>query len=172
MVKKAVSISNFILRHFVASVVSLVAPIVLLVFAYFVLFLIAIFTNSGLGSPIALPLWAILIFAISTIYTAILLFPSVLIAEATAHILGKWQHIIQIPISTLVLAILTYIASLVARLLPNYAETIILHWADNPFVVFLVLAIPLGVYWWTMKAVQIGISFPVVLFKRLRKASE
>lgn len=172
MIKKGILLSNFVLRHFVASIVSVVAPVVLLVITYVVLFVIAIITNSSLGSPIALPLWIAIIAVISVLYTAILLFPTALLAEAIARFFGKWQHIAQIPISTLVLLVLVYALSLIVRLHPNYSEIDILHWANHPLVIFLILTIPLGFYWWTMKIVQTGVTLPIVLFRKLIKPSD
>jgi hypothetical protein len=154
-----------------ASLVSIAVPVIILLVAYFALFVIAVFTNSGLGSPIALPLWAIFVIVVSILYTAVLLFPSTFIAEIITRSFGKWQHIAQIPLSTLVLLILVYALSVVVRLLPNYLELNFLHWANYPFFAFLVLSIPLGIYWWTMKAVQTGVSIPMVFFRKLRKPS-
>lgn len=168
---KAISISNLILRHLIASVVSVAAPTLTLLIIYVVLFVIAIFTNSGLGSPIALPLWLIFIVLVSTFYTATLMFPSTLIAEGIASAFGKWRHLTQIPISTVVLLTLVYAFSLLARLHPDYSRLNIMHWADYPLIVFLVLAIPLGLYWWIMKIVQAGVSLPIIFLGRLRKQS-
>ncbi len=157
-------------RHFVASVTSVVIPTVLLVVVYFVLLIIAIFTGTGLGSPISLPLWVAFVFVISTIYTAILLFPSALMAEAISSAFGKWQHIAQIPISMLVLVALILAASFTLRLYPDYSEIGFLHLVDNPIVTFIILLIPLGIYWWTMKIVQTGISIPTAFLKSLGEA--
>lgn len=151
--------------------VSIIVPIVTLLITYIVLFVIAIFTNSGLGSPIALPLWFVFVFLVSALYTAVLLFPSVLIAETVSRIFGKWQHIAQIPVSSLALVLLVYILSLLVHSYPDYSAIPILNWAEHPFIVVLVLAIPLGIYWWTMKVVQTGIFLPIIFFERLRKPS-
>jgi hypothetical protein len=169
MKKKTVSITNFILRHFVASVVSIAVPVALVIITYCVLFIVAIITDTGLGGPVALPFWAVIILAISFLYTAILLFPSTLFAEAIARVFGKWQHIAQIPISTLILLLLVHALSLMIRRHPDYSEMNILHWANYPLVVFLILTIPLGIYWWTMKFIQAGFSVPTILFRKLRQ---
>ena len=94
MVNKAFSTSNFVLRHLVASVVNIAAPTLIALIAYLVLFVIAVFTGSGLGSPITLPLWLVFILLGSTLYTAVLLFPSTLIAEIVTHSFGKWKHLL------------------------------------------------------------------------------
>jgi hypothetical protein len=171
MVKKVARISSFILRHLIASLISVVTPVIILTISYFGLLLIAMITNRDLGGPIALPFWAVFIFIISSIYTGILLFPSVLFSEIISRGFGKWQHLVQIPISTLVLAILTFVIFLLVRSYPKYSEISILHWANYPFVFFLSLLIPLGLYWWTMKIIQAGVSFPFFLSNKIRKSS-
>jgi uncharacterized membrane protein YhaH (DUF805 family) len=98
-----------------------------------------------------------------------LVFPSAFLAEAIARVFGKWQHIAQIPISILVLLLLVHALSLMARRQPDYSELNILHWANYPLIIFLILTIPLGIYWWTMKFVQAGFTVPFILFRKLRK---
>jgi hypothetical protein len=169
MVEKAVSISSFLFRHIVAAAVSIVTPVILWVIAYFLLLMIAIITNTTLGGPLSLPFWALFLLIVSIIYTVALLFPSVLIAEIAARSFGKWQHVAQIPISTLILAVLVFIASLIVRQNPSLAANEYLTWANYPWIVFLCLLIPLGIYWWVMKIVQTGTVLPGWLFKHLRK---
>ncbi len=169
MVNKVVSISGFFVRHLVASLVSVVAPVILWGIAYLVLLLIAIFNNTGLGGPLALPFWAVFFLIAGAISTTLLLFPSVLIAETATRHLGKWRHLAQIPVSTLALAGLIHLASQLAHLRPGYSESSFLFWADYPWILFLALAIPLGIYWWTMKAVQTGLFIPAAVFKWLHK---
>ena len=170
MIKKIVSTTNFILRHFVALIVSITVPAVIWIITYFVLLAIALVTNSGLGGLVALPFWTVFTFVISVLYTAILLFPSASLAEAIARVFGKWQHIAQIPISISVLLILVHALSLLVRRHPDFSEMNILHWANYPIVVSLILTIPLGIYWWTLKFVQAGFTLPVLLFRKLRKS--
>jgi hypothetical protein len=172
IVGKVIFVSNFYLRHLIASIVSIAIPVVVVFITYFLLLLIALVTNSGLGGPIALSFWMIFFFIVSTLYTAILLFPSVLIAEISARVFGKWQHVAQVPISTLVLLLIVFVLSFAARNTPNYSEAILLHWANYPLVTFLVLSIPLGLYWWTMKIIQAGISLPIIIYNAFRKLAE
>jgi len=149
--KETFSFSGFILRHLVASAISVIAPMVIVVITYIVLLGISIFISSSSGISITLLLWPVFTFIVSIIYTAILLFPSVLIAEITSRIFGKWQRIAQIPVSCLFLILFIYGLCLLAHYYPNYSAITILHWADYPFILFLALAIPLGIYWWTIK---------------------
>lgn len=147
------SLFSFIGRHLLASLISVALPVVLVIITYLILFVVAVFTNSGLGSPVALPLWAIFTFVGSIVYTVILLFPAVALAETISQPLGKWQHIAQIPLSTLFLALL--VGGLVALIgIVNQSHLSLNQWLNCSFVAFLVLAIPLGIYWWTMKFTQ------------------
>src|SRR4030065_1326007 len=151
---KVIFVSNFFIRHLIASTVSIAIPVVIVFITYLLLLIIAPFTNSGLGGPIALPFWMITVFIVSTLYTAIFLFPSIFIAKTSARILGKWQHVAQVPISTLALLILVYALSFAAHRYPDYSEMDLLNWANYPLVTFLVMTAPLGLYWWTMKIIQ------------------
>jgi hypothetical protein len=170
MLTKTVSITSFVLRHFVASIMSITVPAAIWIITYFVLFIIALVTNSGLGGLAALPFWTVVIYVISVLYTAILLFPSAFLAEAIARVFGKWQLVAQIPISISVLFILVHALRLLVHRHPDCSEIEILHWANYPLAVSLILTIPLGIYWWTLKFVQAGFTLPVILYRRLRKS--
>ena len=168
MVKKAV-VKLGILRHTVATVVSIATPAILVVVGYFVMLLIAIFSNTGLGGPFALPFWVLITIATSTIYTSTLLFLSVALAEVLARFFGKWHHVFQIPISTIILAILTFTAGAIARIYPNYQETITLFWADHTWIIFLILCVPLGIYLSTKGFFMHSVSLPFTFLKKLKQ---
>jgi hypothetical protein len=170
MIKRIFTASSFIIRHFIASVVSIVAPIILISITYFVLFIIAIFTNTSLGSPVALPLSIIFCLVVSITYTTFFLSPSVLLAEIVSRIFKKWQHVAQIPVSVLMLVGLIWLISFLLRSLSVYQNNPILHWADYPQYTLLALLIPLGIYWWIMKIVQICVAAPIAIFTRLKHA--
>lgn len=172
MLKKVIAVSSFFARHLIASIVSIAIPTILVVVAYFVLLAIAIITGSGLGGLLALPFWTLFAFLVATAYTSLLLFPSVLIAEIISRRFGKWHHLAQIPISTFVLAAIIVMLNLTIHFAPHYAETVALQWADYPVHIFLLLTIPLGLYWWTMKIVQTGIATPTELLKRFRATQD
>ncbi|MBI5649420.1 MAG: hypothetical protein HZC40_03070 [Chloroflexi bacterium] len=170
MVEKTVMVTNFFARHFIASLASILFPVILTVVAYFVLLVIAIFTNTGLGSPIALPLWMIIVAIFSTAYTALLLFPVALIAEIVSRVFGKWQHFAQVPISTAILFAVIFTLALIFRRAPNFPNEMATHWIEYTLVTACVFTIPLGMYWWTMKIIQAGISLPFFLLRKINDA--
>ena len=167
MIRTTISWASFVVRHFVASIVSIAVPVILEVVVYLALLVAAILLNKGLGSPVSLPLTIALTVPIVVAYTAFFLFPSVLVAEIACRGFGKWHYVMQIPVSAVALLALVWLASLLLHLMPKYAELPLLHWASYPLYVFLILAIPLGLYWWTAKLVQMGIGVPAKLFRKL-----
>lgn len=163
------SLLSFIIRHFFASVVSVAIPVIFVTIVYFALLVVAVISNSGLGSPVALPFWVAVSFLTSIFYTAFLLFPSVVIAETISLPFGKWRHIAQVPISTLVLALLVFALTFIASLTLNHTAFNVRQWVNYSLMAMLVLAVPLGIYWWTMKLVQLVMSLPGTLLKQLGK---
>lgn len=166
MLHMTFTLSKFWLRHFVASVVSIAVPVFLVFVIYVGLFIVAIVTNSGPGGPLALPFWMLAAFVVSLLYTACLLFPSVWIAEMISHRFGKWHFVWEIFISTLVLGILIFATSFMLNGIYNRdGMNLILN---NPGYVFVALLIPLGIYWWTAKFVQLGFRLPGYFWSRLQ----
>jgi len=142
------------------------AAVLFSIVAYVVLLVIAAVADSDPGGPLAWPFLMAVAFATSASYTVLLLFPSAVIAEQASHLEGKGRHLAEIPIAALALLLLTYGECLAIRRLPLYSQTADLHWADTPIVVFLGLLIPLGLYWWVMKFVQLGTAIPAALLRR------
>ena len=157
---KILSALSLIARHLTASIVSVVMPLAVITTGYFVLLVAALITNSGVGIPVALPLWLLLSLGLSIAYTTFLLFPSVLMAEMLSPIFGKGQYVVQIPLSMLMLALSIFIVTQLVQ------DSNALNWI-GPKALFVFLLIPLGLYWWTAKTVQFVIAVPVSLFKRL-----
>lgn len=159
-------VSKFWLRHFVASVVSITIPIILVFVIYIGLVIVAIVTDSGLGSPVALPLWMLIAFVVSILYTTFLLFPSVWIAEITARCFGKWRFMLEIFFSTLALGLLIFAATffLNSFIKPDGFDFVL----NNPVYVLFALLIPLGIYWWTAKFVQLGFHLPGIIWRQMQ----
>jgi hypothetical protein len=144
----------FVLRHFIASIISIIAAIMFAVIVYFILFFAAIITNTDLGGPLALPLFIVIAGILSLIYTTLLLFPAVLIAELISQRLRTHQLIAQILLSTISLALLIILISYGIHFIPNYENYPFLSLANYPVQIFLVLCIPLGFYFCITKIVQ------------------
>ena len=102
-------------RHVIASIISIVLPVLITAGAYIVLFIMAVVYDGALGSPVALPLLALFVLATSIIYTTLLLFPAVAIAEVASQPFREWRHVMQIPLSTLILAILVATATAISN---------------------------------------------------------
>jgi hypothetical protein len=141
---------------------------------YLVLFLIAFVRGivtgyADLGSPIALPLSLLFVLIVAVGYTAFLLFPSVAAAEAICQRWSKWRHIAQIPVSAAILLGLAYLLDFLARGAGAYSGLPADFWARKPWIVFLLLAIPLGIYWWTTKVVEAGTAIPGAVLRWLRR---
>lgn len=150
---KMSAIVAFAGRHLIASLVSVGLPVALVTIAYFVLLVIAILTDTGLGSPVALPLWVLLTLVVSLGYTSLLLFPAVAVAEVVSRAFGKWQHVVQVPLSTVFLALFAVLLMAVIGLI-NQPHLSLKQWFNYSVLAFLVMTVPLGIYWWTMKFTQ------------------
>lgn len=132
--------------HLAAIAVSIIAPVALAIIVFIALFVIAVVTDQGLGSPVALPLWLVIISATSTAYSLLILCPAVIIAEAVSGRLGAWRHIAQIPLALLSM---TFILAVVLGLLNALTGT-----AIDLLVAASLLAVPLGLYWWVTKFIE------------------
>jgi hypothetical protein len=156
---------TFLTRHFFAFIVSVVVPIIIVVITHLLLLAVAIVTGGGLGSPIALPGWSLIVSAIAAGYTIFLLFPSVCLAELITCKFSTYRHLLQIPISMIILAVLVFLFAIfpvrVSRLWPPESIKIV-------FIVFLLLLLPLGLYCWSMKFAQAALFIPAWLFKKAK----
>lgn len=161
---------KFFLRHFVASVMTIVLAIILVTVVYFFLLGYAILTNGDMGSPVAYPIWLFLIVLVSLFFTAFALFPSVALAEFASNAFGKLKYPLQMVLSTLVLAVIVFGL--------NYLwlhRTTMMGFEVEPWLVSLlqwtgILLIPLGIYWWTCKAVQGQFSVLEFVLRRVQRA--
>ncbi len=145
--QKAFVLARFIASHLAAIAVSVAVPVLLTLVSFIALFLAAIVFNlKGSGSPVALPAWLVIIAVASAAYATLLLFPSVAFAEVVSSIFGKWRYVAQIPLSLLALALM-----LLASLgVVNQVTGVTFELPTT----FLGLALPRGLYWWTVRFVQ------------------
>jgi hypothetical protein len=167
MIKYVFSSLSFITRHTFAFSVSVFLPLLLLIITYFVLLLGAILFNKGIGSPVALPFWVLIQLLVCSSYTALFLFPSVALAELVTFRLSKWQHLYQIPLASIVMLFITYLAAFALSFLHLAKPHPLAYFVEYPFRVFLLLSIPLGLYFWSMKLVQAGLYLPAFLYNWL-----
>ena len=171
MAKSLVSLGSFVLRHLAASIMSITVPLVAVTCIYFVLFAYAILTNQGLGSPIAYPIWLLVALIASLLYTACLLFPSVALGELVSKRIGKWKYPAQVIVSSFILAIFVFGLDLIWHNRSTMAGFDLRQWLTDSALVFGVLLIPLGIYWWTCKVVQAGTGLPRLIFNFWKRST-
>lgn len=164
--KRSGPLFGFLLRHFVASIVTIVLPIVIITFIYFILLLVAIIWDFPLGSPVVLPLSILAAFVISLIYTLVFLFPAVWFSELISKRL-KWSRFTQIFLSNVILFALVHLIFGTLQLLPVYENTTWLQFADQPLISSIFLALPLGLYWWSAKAIELSTWGVCSLWRKL-----
>lgn len=169
MASRIVVFLRFAVRHFVASIVSVVVPPILVTCIYFVLLGLAIVTNSGLGGPLALPAGLIFSIVASLLYTSFLLFPSVAISEILSNRFGKWKYPGQMLLSTAALALLTGAGVLAWHVTQDSREVDRSKWVSDSLLIFCLLLIPLGIYWWVCKIAEAGLAVPGRLLKWMRQ---
>ena len=160
-IQTAGRIGSFCARHFLALGVTVAAACLVWTVIYFALLLWAVFTNSGIGGPLAYPAGLLFFFVATTAASLILLFPSTALAEWFSRRRG-FPILAQIPVSVAVLALLCLIAVSIASAVGSQPT---LHGVSVGFgVLFLVLLVPLGLYWWAAQSVPLLLS----LINRLR----
>ncbi len=159
--------TTFFLRHLFASIISIVAAILVVVIAYFTLLIVAIVTNSGLGGPLSLPFFIAAAGVLSLFYTACLIFPSVALAELISQRIHSHKYLAQALLSTLMLAILIFILAIGFRTIDNFESPTLLELANYPVQIFLVLCLPLGFYWLATKTVQVAMIVIIKLFDKV-----
>jgi hypothetical protein len=147
---------TFASRHITASVVSILSLPAVLTVAYLALLGIAIVIEGDPGGPLALPFGIILGFAVSIGYTVFLLFPATALAELFTKRLTKWRFLVQALFAFVLLAALIAIYSIIIQLVMSSFD--LGRWLFALALFQVLLAIPLGVYWWTAKLSNIIID--------------
>lgn len=160
-IQTAGRIGSFCARHFIALAVTVAAACVVWTVTYFALLLWAMFTDSGIGGPLAYPAGLLFFFVATTAVSLILLFPSTALAEWFARRRG-FPILAQIPVSVVVIALLCLATVGVASAVGSQPT---FHGVSVGFgVLFLASLVPLGLYWWAAQSVPLLLS----LVHRLR----
>jgi len=170
--EKALQVTGFFVRHLLASIVSVLLPVILSTVVYFVLLLVAIIWDLYLGSPVALPLWLLIIGVISILYTALLIFPSISLAEIITRGLGRRQHLLQLPIALSIMAGIVFLGMYIISEISNVRDNVIVQILDSPHILILVLAVPLSIYWFVTKTAYLGFSLIQRLLRKLGITTE
>jgi hypothetical protein len=142
-VRKFFHAGGFVIRHGIASALTIAIPCLLWIVVYFALLIWAVIWNEPVGGPLGLPFGFFLLGAALLIAVVTILFPAVAIAEWIGRNRG-WNVFFQIPLS---IALMAVIHGLWSTLSPGIPASERFRW----------LLLPLGLYWW------ISQSGPLVL---------
>jgi hypothetical protein len=154
-IRTAGRVGGFFTRHFLALAVTVASVLVIWTIVYIALLLWAMFTDGGIGGPLAYPAGLVFFFVATTVVGLALLAPSTALAEWFAR-RRRWPILAQIPLSVAVLALLCLV---VVSMASAIGSTPTLHGVSVGFgVLFLALLLPLGVYWWVAQSVPILFS--------------
>lgn len=137
-------------RHATACCITVVASTLSATLAYLALLLIAIIGNYGLGSPALIVIVPVVSFASSLVLSILFLMPVTAAAERLFPSPSIRNVLLQVPFTVIMLFMLCWITFVSigwgTRLAYAGAAT-------------LVLALPMGVYWWTLKGYDAGLWF-------------
>ena len=149
--RKAAGVVFSVSKHVLAGAVNVIGFTALACLTYLVLLLIALITNQGLGSPLLIVLVPVGSFSVSLVCAAFFLFPS---AAAAEWICGKALRInllFEVPVSFAILfaqvLVVTWLGTLIVG--EDITGSIIMQLSIAGFVV---LVVPLVIYWWALKA--------------------
>jgi hypothetical protein len=151
-IRTAGRIGSFCARHFLAMAVTVAADCIVWTIAYFALLLWAVFTDGGIGGPLAYPAGLLFSVVAAAAASLILLFPSTALAEWFAR-RRDFPILAQIPVSIVALAVLCLVSVSVASAVGSQPT---LQGVSFGFgVLFLALLVPLGLYWWAAQSVPL-----------------
>jgi len=143
--KSAIPVLSFLARHLLFVLFVMIAGCVLWIVAYFLLLVIAVMGDQGIGGPLALPAGLIAVIA-SCIFLGWGVFaPASAIGTIFCGLL-KLPRLAAIPIVTVAAFVLTYVVYW------GYIELVTTHPMPSAATVLknfaIYLSVPLGAYWW------------------------
>lgn len=161
---KAVGFAGlFLARHVLAFAAVVIGAALAWTLTYFGLLLWAVLTDGGIGGPLAYPAGLVFMVAASALCCLVLLLPSTVLAEGITRWFG-FSTWVQIPVSTGLLVAFSFVSVLViAAAGVELSPLGVPVWAG---ILFLLMLVPLGVYWWSLQAVPLVVS----LARRIRRA--
>ncbi len=164
-IQTAGRIGGFCARHFLALLVTVVVPCVIWTIVYFALLLWAVFTNGGIGGPLAYPAGLLFFFLAASVASLLLFLPSTALAEwfAKRH---AFPILAQIPISVAILALLCLMLVSIAAAVG--APPSVRGFSLGFGVLFVSQLLPLGLYWWSAQSGPLLVSLAKRLLRRFR----
>ena len=139
---------RFAVKHALATGVVVGGVVAFTAASYFALLAWAVLAGQPLGGPLALPFMVLFALVASLGSVALILLPATAIAEWIS-VKKRLRVALQIPIATALAAVFVVLAALVIAVLRE------MSWgsaAAAAGVIFALLLVPLGVYWWSMQS--------------------
>ncbi len=162
VLKPIFGFASFCIRHLFAFFVTVAAACVVWTIVYFALLLWAIFTDGGIGGPLAYPAGLLFVLVSSTLAVFLLFLPSTALAELVARRCG-FPILSQIPIS---IALLALLCLLVVGIVRAYGHGTLMF--EELFaalgVFFGINLLPMGLYWWVAQSGPLVLS----IYRRFR----
>lgn len=164
---KATEMVRYGAKHLLAIAVSVAAFTLFCTGLYLLMLLLALVTGSGLGSPalpVLVPLGSLML---SVLYSVLILLPVTMLTEWICRIRMGWPWWYQIPISFVGMIFALFAVQLVIALA-----------SGNPVggavgltaLLTVLLAVPLGLYWWSLQFMNGSYYLATRLFKRGRRS--
>jgi hypothetical protein len=139
---------RFAIKHAVASAVVISVTMALTAASYIALFVWAVVAGEPLGGPLAFPFMVLSALLASVLAAVFVLLPTTVLTEWICRKRG-FRVVLQIPIATVCMGIYVFTASLLVALLRGAAPS---SAALAAAIVFGLLLVPLGAYWWSMQS--------------------
>jgi hypothetical protein len=151
--------------HATAAGIVIVGAVGLAVLGYFGLLAWAIVAGSPIGSPLALLGMVAMAFLASLIGVLGVLFPVTITADLVCRRALRWSRFAQIPVAT-ILCLLEVLA--ISAAVASYRQAEVAAALKVGLLVWLVLLVPLGIYWWVLQAND-GVKWAVLkVWTRMR----
>ena len=143
-----IAIFRFAIKHAVATGVVIAGIVGVTAASYFALLAWAVLAGEPLGGPLAFPFLVLFALVASVVAAGLILFPATALTEWIC-VKNKFRLALQIPIATAFVAGYLLLAAVIAAVVRDVS---LASAATAAGVVFLLLLVPLGVYWWAMQS--------------------
>jgi hypothetical protein len=160
---------RFAAKHAVAAAVVVGGITILTATSYFALLIWAALTGQPLGGPLAFPFLVLFALAASVVCVAVILLPTTALTEWMC-LKRDLRVAIQIPLSVACLGAYVLVGALLMALLSEGSLAIA---TKNAAIVFVMLLVPLGAYWWSMQSTDWILGWALAWWSgRIRPRSE
>ena len=139
---------RFAVKHVIATAVVVGGVVAFIAASYFALLAWAVLAGDPLGGPVAFPFMVLLALIASVVSVGLILMPATALAEWVA-VKHQLRRAFQIPIATALAGGQLLFAALVISVLRG------IPWSSAAAaagVIFALLLVPLGVYWWSIQS--------------------